>query len=345
MRRIALIMAISVILTATMLPVVAAPTDQGLDWGVETLDSFIYNVTIDDVLGLMGTDGSEKINLTVGTLSAIPDGITNYTDIPPVMVVSNFINGSPDVSSWGGVMGYYSFGVVLPIGNWSLLTELYSAVDTFYGEPGNVTFFEDWLHWGYTLNFTANFQSPSFLADLWITVRQLKADGVLVSMNFAMYNESSVDHNLVLRYNSFRDGDLPAITHPQDITYDEGATGYEISWSASDLNPAGYILEIDGAEVGRGLWNSSSEIVTLSVDGFALGDHECTIYFIEASGLNSSDTVIVSVNGDSTTTTTTTTSTDTTTPPPGLPDTLTLIAVVGGVGVLLIVIVILARRR
>ncbi len=92
------------------------------------------------------------------------------------------------------------------------------------------------------------------------------------------------------------DADPPTIDHPPDITYDEGETGYSITWSPYDLSPASYAVYLDGVLIKSNSWNSSSETITVSVDGHTPGSYNHTIVVTDMDGYTALDTVFVHVN-------------------------------------------------
>jgi len=94
---------------------------------------------------------------------------------------------------------------------------------------------------------------------------------------------------------TFFDGTPPTIDSPIDITYDEGETGYEISWAPVDLHPQSYIVYRDNAEIQSGPWNSSSEIITIQVGGMSYGEYNFTIKVLDIGGNLVTDEVNVFV--------------------------------------------------
>ncbi|MFW9965414.1 MAG: hypothetical protein ACFFCX_17710, partial [Candidatus Sifarchaeia archaeon] len=95
------------------------------------------------------------------------------------------------------------------------------------------------------------------------------------------------------------DGTSPTIDSPSDVFYDEGVTGYSITWNPSDLHPVSYEILREGVQVKTGLWNSSSESITVSVDGLILGSYNFTIYITDVGGNIANDTVFVNVSDGS----------------------------------------------
>ncbi|MFX1484971.1 MAG: right-handed parallel beta-helix repeat-containing protein, partial [Promethearchaeota archaeon] len=103
----------------------------------------------------------------------------------------------------------------------------------------------------------------------------------------------------------------PTIDSPNDIEYVAGSTGNNIEWHGSDLFPASYEVFIDDVSTESGPWTSSTEPITVIVDGLTAGEHNCTIVLTDQGGNSIMDTVIVVVTELPTTPPPTTT-----TPPP-----------------------------
>ncbi|MFW9909957.1 MAG: hypothetical protein ACFFEF_15420, partial [Candidatus Thorarchaeota archaeon] len=92
------------------------------------------------------------------------------------------------------------------------------------------------------------------------------------------------------------DGTLPTIDNPADVTYDEGDTGYSITWNPSDLNPVSYVIYKDAVPVKSGSWNSSAESISIIVDGFAVGNYSYALEVTDIGSNTASDTVFVIVS-------------------------------------------------
>ena len=124
----------------------------------------------------------------------------------------------------------------------------------------------------------------------------------------------------------------PEIDHPEDINYTRGQTGNNITWHPTDALPASYEISIDGTVVRSGSWNSSSEVIFISVDGLDSGTYSYTLVVTDEHGLSSSDTVIVTVS-------------EPLDPIPPIDMTIVIIIIMGGVVVIIIVAIVLRRRR
>ncbi|MBN2229231.1 MAG: hypothetical protein JW779_06515, partial [Candidatus Thorarchaeota archaeon] len=141
------------------------------------------------------------------------------------------------------------------------------------------------------------------------------------------------------------DGTVPTLDSPPDVEFTEGTSGHLLTWHPDDLHPVSYSIEVDEVELLSGQWNSSSEIITFSLDALTVGSHNVTLIVTDIGGNSISDGVSVTVLAvvvPTTTTTppTTTTTTITTTPttPPPSPDIIT-IAIIGGVGLIIVVVI------
>ncbi|MFX0045973.1 MAG: hypothetical protein ACFE8Z_09000 [Candidatus Hermodarchaeota archaeon] len=293
----ALLACLALVLLCSVVPSIAsATTDQGLEWSVENGDRFYFDVDL--VSTLQWGNRHEGIYfLVIGEPPTIPDGITNYTEIPTLSLESHYLNGTYD--SFFGPIFDLAHRKALPVGNWSLMTSLYGDIDTWNTFDVNLTIdVDDWLHCGYTMNFTALVDPDGngpFLADIWVSVKHLNSDGFIATFDYDVYNASSSQNDHVLHFTGVRDGIPPDVSRPQNFAFNEGTTGNRITWNATDQTPAGYEIRVDGVEIAKGLWNATAEDITFSVDGLGFGEHECTVYFYEASGLYATDTVYVTV--------------------------------------------------
>ena len=148
----------------------------------------------------------------------------------------------------------------------------------------------------------------------------------------------------------------PTINSPADIEYVETTTGNIITWTPYDLNPAFYFISMNEYVVQSGLWNSSSDIITLSVDGLTVGLYNFVIIVYDQSGNIAVDSVLVSVvaltitssTPTSTTSTTATISNSTTTST--IPTLVALSSVIvamisiGSIVIIFVVIILILKR-
>ncbi|MHA1929846.1 MAG: DUF2341 domain-containing protein [Candidatus Thorarchaeota archaeon] len=96
----------------------------------------------------------------------------------------------------------------------------------------------------------------------------------------------------------------PILDSPADIYFDEGDPGYSIIWDPSDLHPTSYEIFRDAVFVRTGAWNSSSETISISLDGLPYGAYSFMILVTDIGDNTDSDTVLVFVSDGTTPTTT-----------------------------------------
>ncbi len=118
----------------------------------------------------------------------------------------------------------------------------------------------------------------------------------------AGYMELEMWYSSVPDYSSC-DTTAPEFTDtPDDFSAVEGYSEVTISWTATDLNPAIYSIELDGSEVvSATIWTSGTVISYNIPDGLLEGDHNITIIVSDESGNTAQDTVIFTVNTSGTT--------------------------------------------
>ncbi|MHA2026127.1 MAG: hypothetical protein ACW98U_09520 [Candidatus Thorarchaeota archaeon] len=346
MKRLVTIITSGLLIGVLLAPPVVAQTSQALEWDIEVEDLWHFNFRF--YLELLSSDTIEDFYFNVSVApTAIPDPLTDWWNIPSPLLESYWANGT-DASSDLSLFIPFIFNVAVPIGNWSLLEELVENVtswtpvsDTFSITP-NVTL-DEWYRWGFSFNYTFGGTDNVY------AISYLKSDGSLAKVEQIGYAEGT--SSLIGIFHMIRDNNTPVVNSPTDINKEVSETGYEIVWNGTDLSPAAYMILKDDVELSRGFWNSSTEEFSVDVDGLGVGSYNYTIVLYEASGLSTSDTVMVEVvadspppNGVTTTTTTTTAST----PTGGIIDFLTenmlLVGGIAGVGVILIIIVIVRRR-
>ncbi len=85
----------------------------------------------------------------------------------------------------------------------------------------------------------------------------------------------------------------PTIDHPDDMLYEVGSTGNNITWSPSDANPATYEVLRNATIVESGPWDGGS--ITVNIDGLDVGVYNYTLVVYDESGNSNADTVMVTV--------------------------------------------------
>ncbi|MGY5861434.1 MAG: NosD domain-containing protein [Candidatus Thorarchaeota archaeon] len=92
----------------------------------------------------------------------------------------------------------------------------------------------------------------------------------------------------------------PIIDSPSDLSYTQGEIGNNITWTPFDQFPSFYVVLRNGSEIRWGLWNSSSEIITVNVDGLQPDVYNYTLVVSDVGNNNATDSVYVTVNPDTT---------------------------------------------
>ena len=311
MKRVSILLIL--LLLATLLPVVPviAQTDQGLEWG------FTYDDEIHFMMHLNGTGFQidEEIYLVSNdTLPTIPDSMDNWTDIPYTIMYAYYANGTQlgiEILSFVAMYNAY-----LPIGNWTFLTTLAQTthdVKNFTLDPEDPHFWgyswedDDWVLSGEGWTIWSNYT-------LKVHVDYLKNDGFLANYSVDAYNTTTGADagEIVLErmgMEKYRETTDPIIlSQPSDIEYIEGQEGYNITWYASDDHPSTYeiLIKHDPLPPGlptlealgllkSGLWNDSSEAITIVVDGLSAGIHTYILVVYDVRGNGAADSVRVTV--------------------------------------------------
>jgi len=86
----------------------------------------------------------------------------------------------------------------------------------------------------------------------------------------------------------------PTINSPDDITYEEGETGYSITWIANDDNPNKYTITKNDTVVDSGDWESG-EGITIDFNGLEVGIYTYVCTVNDTNGNSVSDEVTVTV--------------------------------------------------
>ena len=163
----------------------SAATSQGLEWGITVGDQSNFDITA-TTEGVVETD--EVIYMEVLVRPVIPNIITALGELPfdDLDLDISWANGTD--LGWSGLIFILLFvatpSFIFPIGNYTLLTELYNA-DDFY----NGTVYDSGGYWG--VNFNDFEFSEGSNQSIDIHVDYLKDDGVLAHWTVTMTNTTS----------------------------------------------------------------------------------------------------------------------------------------------------------
>jgi len=306
-----------------------ATMDQGFEWGYNTGDRFYFILNADEIDGFFIFE--EVIYIEANSTTAIPNSITNWTDIPTDNLNFYYSNGTPLGTDVNHFLGVLNFG--LPIGNWTFLSEL--AEDTI-GLSDIIFHPENPFFWAYHWeddNWTRSDERWDFASNysIELNVDYLKLDG-FISRYFAFGRNRTTGEGTAfieierMHLEKYRDFTYPDISHPEDIEYTFGQTGHSITWSATDEFLGSYRIFKHGLEVVSGDWNSPTEEFTISVDGLDIGLHHYTIDVIDFRGHVSHDEVYVRVSDPT-------------------QDYSISVSLVGGIGIIILGAVVVLRKR
>ena len=147
--------------------------DQGFVWGIEEGDRLDYRLTYTETNGsVVIASLDEEMYIVIETLPAIPDDIDG-AEAPLLHAIASMYwqNGSDF-----DYVRVYDFFYVLPIGNWPLLTQLYTEL-----WQGSRDIYQDSIIWG--------MQGTEDLGNITLTFTEqiLKEDGVSTYTYIQLY--------------------------------------------------------------------------------------------------------------------------------------------------------------
>ncbi len=159
-----------------------------------------------------------------------------------------------------------------------------------------------------TITWSPSASSPSFYevyldSDLHLN-ETWDGSAILVSVDGldpGTYNfeirvfDSHADYATDTVYVVVEDTTNPIITHPPDVIYNGTTSGSIIQWTPTDLYPASYMIILDNESLYSGAWNTSGELIQISIDGLSEGQHTYNLTVIDQSGNLASDLVHVLV--------------------------------------------------
>ncbi|TFG14653.1 hypothetical protein EU537_03010 [Candidatus Thorarchaeota archaeon] len=196
-------------------------------------------------------------------------------------------------------------------GNYASDTISITVVDTTtptIDSPADVSFDEgevgQWIAWSpddaRPSSYEVLLDGASQYSGLWNSTSEF-VNISLDSLAFGEYNYTCVVYDDAGLWNADTvivtvvDAEVPIVDLPASIQYIEFSTGHSIIWSPADDHPDSYSIYRNGSLVHSGLWNSSSETITVSVDNLGLGVHNYTIVVTDIGSNSAASTVWVTV--------------------------------------------------
>ena len=113
--------------------------------------------------------------------------------------------------------------------------------------------------------------------------------------NIQVYKPSSASNKIWSEGGAEHTKNIPTLSSPTDINYQQGSTGHSISWIANDDNPNNYVITKDGLNVKSGTWTSGNPI-TINVDGLSPSSYTYAITVYDAGNNSVSDSVNVVIS-------------------------------------------------
>ncbi len=87
----------------------------------------------------------------------------------------------------------------------------------------------------------------------------------------------------------------PSIDSPEDIDYEAGTSGHEITWTISNFTPTSYEVYREGGLLETDSWPGGSQLV-LDIDNLSPGEFNYTAVVFGAGDIRVTDTVIIRVS-------------------------------------------------
>ncbi|UCG02614.1 MAG: hypothetical protein JSW11_01210, partial [Candidatus Heimdallarchaeota archaeon] len=257
------------------------------------------------------SDGTAKwddgtIANAVSVMSVIEGGSIGTGKIC-ILGDSNLWDSAYDADNDGDLDYYDSDNEILA---WNTIDWLCTVIDDSYpvfsATPSDITYIEGTV--GHTLSWTVIDSDPdnytiyknggNIEIGSWISGNpiQISIDGLTVGFyNFTLIVEDSDGNSINDTVMVTVDITMaPTLTSPEDISYIEGSTGYNISWVAIDSDPDNYFIYKDGLRFEKGSWISGNPI-QISIDGLSSGSYSYTLIVEDTYENLVFDTVVVTV--------------------------------------------------
>ncbi|TFG29343.1 hypothetical protein EU528_09870 [Candidatus Thorarchaeota archaeon] len=239
--------------------------------GLNASHWYIYTLFVNDTLGMNSTS---SVNVTV-----LPD-ITNPA-----------ISSPDDIEFEFGDEGFEIRWEAYDSNPKNYTIEVYIHFnDTIYGAGQTDRIFHSPL----------NFSQPDWtFADPDGGDISISLDGIFLGnytfniTAFDTYNQSTSDSVYLRIYPDIR---APVIDAADDLVYEEGYTGYNITWDIDENNPLWYNLTFDGTVIMNGTWDG--ENFSINVDGLDVGVHDYNMTLSDFFGAISFAIIQVEVTPD-----------------------------------------------
>jgi len=265
--------------------------DAGDDIAIST-EWAIWNGTHFNISRLYSTTGDRIFNITAGYDSSFGitflgnslETLTHVTNLPTISDLgSSFV--ASDVL-YTGVDSGPPFWI-----HWDPLNDPVPPSFDFTIEGSYILYWNVTSSWS-GLEVVNGATTGSFVCDL--------ESGLAYSSSNHTYtvwvsNEAGFSSSIIV-YVFVHDYIAPTVSGHPDVNAIEGYLGQNINWVGLDLHPSLYEITRNGISIASGAWNSSSEYMTVSIDGLAMGTYVFIITLYDVVGNSVQDTVSVSVD-------------------------------------------------
>jgi microcystin-dependent protein len=265
-------------------------TNKNFTWTATELNPDYYQIERLDtgiVVGPSGWTSGSPVTYN------IPDGLGTGTYSYNITFVDDYGNSESDVVEF-----------TVEDTNAPVILEAPSDVVFEYGDTAPV------LYWNVTdpypgfVNITIS-NDPYVTDDPWTSGTLIEFDldplDLDVDVHSLVINISDLDGNYATDSVTITIEDTidPVITAtPSDVTVESGYTNQSVSWTATDLLPDTYKIELEGSGivVDHTDWVSGDPVTFNFPDGLATGNYTYTITFYDESGNIATDEVLFVVN-------------------------------------------------
>jgi hypothetical protein len=241
------------------------------------------------ILNIDGLNASHWYLYTLFVNDTFGRNATSYMNVTVTPDISNPAISSPnDVNFEFGSKGHKIDWFVYDSNpkNYTIVaTILYN--DTTYG---NVSAFHSFVN---VIEADWSFPNPDG-ENLIVSLDGLFLGNYSITITaFDAFGHSSNDSVNVTIYKDVR---APVIVPGPDISYEEGYTGYNITWGTEESNPLSFSITRDGELLQNGTWRG--ENFTLFVDGLAVGVHSYNLTLTDFFDATSFAVIEVHVTSD-----------------------------------------------
>jgi len=131
--KVLLSLSIVTVMLLSQVSVVAAANNQGLEWGIEVDDRFDYDFDVSYHNSTFDLDLAGEMYIVINSLGGISNDFTSLPNIPiPSLYLGTYTthwsNGTVMDDFWKGIPFTGAPFIAYPIGNWTLMTELFELV-------------------------------------------------------------------------------------------------------------------------------------------------------------------------------------------------------------------------